>query len=257
MNERTASPCSVRDPGSAGRQQPAGPAQISYRVDDFTGFRRALLRPLPGEQAIGAWRPGAGRPRPAGTRVVGLPRRHPDLLQRADRQRELPAHRHAAGQRRDLVALLGYQPAPASPPPGTLAAIRSAAHPAEPLVIPAGMRLSSVATPGVAAQTFEVDAAASFTGPSSVPVTLVDTLADPTAHHEPAGRAGPSGSATAAAGRAGLTGVMTTGRWSPWPRSRRDDPGTGAVNTLVTFSAGAGGQRDSTAFPTGSTVGPR
>ena len=39
---------------------PPGLAQISYQVDDFTGFRRALLRPLPGEQAIGTWRPVPG-----------------------------------------------------------------------------------------------------------------------------------------------------------------------------------------------------
>ena len=31
---------------------PPGLATIAYRVDDFAGFRRALLRRLPGEQAL-------------------------------------------------------------------------------------------------------------------------------------------------------------------------------------------------------------
>jgi len=37
-----------------------GLAAISYRVDDFTGFRRALLTPLDGEQSLGPWRPAPG-----------------------------------------------------------------------------------------------------------------------------------------------------------------------------------------------------
>ena len=54
------SPCpcgNVSDPQVV--SNPPGLSQISYQVDDFTGFRRAMLRPLPGEQAIGAWRPAA------------------------------------------------------------------------------------------------------------------------------------------------------------------------------------------------------
>ncbi len=59
----------------------------------------------------------------------------------------------------DLVALLGYQPAPGLAATGTVAAIRKVGHPAEPLVIPAGMPLASQASAGVPSQTFETGAA--------------------------------------------------------------------------------------------------
>ena len=39
---------------------PPGLPAIADRVNDFAGFREALLQPLPGEQAIGAWRPVPG-----------------------------------------------------------------------------------------------------------------------------------------------------------------------------------------------------
>ena len=61
MSNETISGCScatAADPRVV--SNPPGLPEISYRVDDFTGFRRALLRPLAGEQAIGAWRPAPG-----------------------------------------------------------------------------------------------------------------------------------------------------------------------------------------------------
>src|SRR5262245_11007724 len=38
---------------------PAGLMSLAYRVGDFTSFRHALLKPLPNEEALAAWRPGA------------------------------------------------------------------------------------------------------------------------------------------------------------------------------------------------------
>ena len=141
MTEGTATPGSgTEDPQVV--SNPPGRAQISYRVDDFTGFRRAMLRPLAGEQAIGAWQPAPG-----------------DLGLQATRPASIA----------NLVALLGYEPAPGIAATGSIAAIRSAARPNEPLIIPAAMQLSSVATPGVPAQTFEVSAAASFASALKLP----------------------------------------------------------------------------------------
>ena len=68
------------------------------------------------------------------------------------------------------MALLGYSPAPGLAATGLVGAIRTSTRPDEPLVIPAGMQISSTATPGVPAQTFEVAAAGTFPGPSDVPV---------------------------------------------------------------------------------------
>ena len=63
--ESSACPCTTaQDPQVI--SNPAGLPDISYRVGDFTGFRRALLRPLPGEQAIRQLAAGTRRPRPAG-----------------------------------------------------------------------------------------------------------------------------------------------------------------------------------------------
>ena len=142
-------------------------------MDDFTGFRRALLRPLPGEQAIGAWQPAPGD---LGLQVLEWWAYLADVLTFYNERIANESYLRTAtqpGSVANLVALLGYEPAPGIAATGNLAAVSTAGHPAEPLVIPAGMSLSSTASPGVPSQTFEVDCRpASFTGPSNVPVTL-------------------------------------------------------------------------------------
>ena len=247
MSNGTASPCpcaQTQDPRVV--SNPPGLAQISYRVDDFTGFRRALLRRLPGEQAIGTWRPTPGD---LGLQVLEWWAYLGDLLAFYAERIANESYLRTATQRSsvaNLVALLGYQPAPGIAATGSVAAIRSAAHPGEPLVIPVGMRLSSSATPGVPSQTFEVAAAASFTGPSTIPAMLLPL--DATVQVNPDG----TPNSVLLAGR--VSGVkageklvvaaktfteddrwslVTVGALTPQP-----DPGTGAVNTLVTFSAG-------------------
>ncbi len=151
---------------------PPGLATIAYRVDDFGGFRRALLEPLSGEVALAGWRPTSGD---LGLQILEWWAYLGDILTFYNerianesylRAAELPAS--VAG----LVALLGYQPQPAIAAVGQVAAIRSATHPTEPLAIPAGMPLASTATPGVPIQTFEVTSATSFSGASDVPIGL-------------------------------------------------------------------------------------
>ena len=97
MSNGTPSPCPCGTP-----QDPQVVTNPPGLVADLLPGRR-LHRLPPGAAAPAARRAGdrplaarAGRPRPADTRMVGLPRRHPHLLQRAHRERELPAHRHAA-----------------------------------------------------------------------------------------------------------------------------------------------------------------
>jgi hypothetical protein len=225
---------------------PPGLAQISYQVDDFTGFRRALLRPLPSEQAIGTWRPVPGD---LGLQVLEWWAYLGDVLTFYNERIANESYLRTATQPAsvaNLVALLGYQPAPGIAASGYLAAVRSTAHPAEPLIIPAGLRLSSVATPGIPSQTFEVGAAGSFSGPSNVPVSLPpDTALARQADGTPqsvllAGRV----SGIRAGDRLILVDSLFTGRddgWSPVTVAAltpTTDPGTGVVNTLVTFAAG-------------------
>jgi hypothetical protein len=162
-----------------------GLSAISYRVDDFTGFRRALLRPLPGEQAINTWRPVPGD---LGLQILEWWAYLADVLTFYNERYANEDYLRTATQQAsiaNLVALLAYQPAPGIAATGMLAAVRNANHPDEELVIPAGMSLSSTATPGIPAQTFEVDAGGQFPGVSNVPVTVP---ADPTLHCDEYGR---------------------------------------------------------------------
>jgi predicted phage baseplate assembly protein len=227
---------------------PPGLAQISYRADDFTGFRRSLLRPLPGEQAIGVWRPTPGD---LGLQVLEWWAYLGDVLTFYNERIANESYLRTATQPdsiANLVALLGYAPGPGLAATGTVAVIGSAANQGLPLVIPAGLRLSSTAAPGVPAQTFEA-AAASFGGPSSVPVTLPP---DPSLQLGADGAvpsvllAGPvSGvragdrlvlASTGFSGQNDAWSLVTVGGTAPLA-----DPGSGVVSTLVTFSAAARG----------------
>ena len=248
MTEGTAPPGSgTQDPQVI--SNPPGRAQISYRVDDFTGFRRAMLRPLPGEQAIGAWRPAPGD---LGLQILEWWAYLADVLtfynERIANENYLRTATRPASIA-NLVALLGYEPAPGIAAIGSVAAIRSAARPNEPLIIPAGLQLSSAATPGVPAQTFEADAAASFTGPSTVPLTLppdTSLAVNPDGTPQSVLLAGRPGGIKAGdqllLAEQGFTGsddnwsLVTVGALTPVT-----DPGTGAVNTLVTFATGGWG----------------
>jgi hypothetical protein len=226
---------------------PPGLAQISDRVDDFAGFRQALLRPLPGEQAIGPWRPAPGD---LGLQVLEWWAYLGDVLTFYNERIANESYLRTAtqpGSVANLVALLGYQPAPGLAATGTLAAVRSPASPAnaEPLVVPAGLPVASVATSGVPSQTFEASTTASFTGPSSLPVTLAPGRAlavGPDGEVRSALLAGPvSGigagdrlllAGSAYAGQDDNWSLVTVGSVTPAP-----DPGTGVTNTLVGFSA--------------------
>ena len=151
---------------------PPGLSAIADRAGDFAGVREALLRPLPGEVAISGWRPAAGD---LGLQVLEWWAYLADILTFYNERYANESYLRTATRDvsvADLVALLGYRPAPGLAATGTLGVVRRPAHPSEPLVIPAGMPVGSVATPGIPAQTFEVDAAAAFTDPSQLPVAL-------------------------------------------------------------------------------------
>jgi len=249
MSSQASTPCPC-----AGTQNPQvvsnppGLEAISYRVDDFTGFRRALLRALPDEQAIGAWRPAPGD---LGLQVLEWWAYLGDVLTFYNERLANESYLRTATQPTSvagLVALLGYKPAPGIAASGKVAAVRTAANPGQPLVIPAGMQLSSAASAGVGAQTFEVDAKASFNGPSNVAVTLpADTAL----------ALGADGSLSVLlAGRISAVNVGdelllvadgfagTTDDWCQVNVSAIEpstDPGTGAVNTLVTLAGAASG----------------
>lgn len=239
----TACPCEMpQDPEVV--SNPPGLASITDRVDDFTGFRRALLRPLPGEQALGAWHPAPGD---LGLQFLEWWAYVADVLTFYNERianetylRTAQFPESIAG----LVALLGYLPAPGLAATGQVGAIRTTTRPAEPLVIPAGMQLSSTATPGIPVQTFEA-VGVTFPGLSDVTATLPPDTALSLTDTGPA--------SVLLAGR--VTGTKAGDRlllvakgWdgtedNTWSAvtvaevSPETDPGTGAVNTRVSFTS--------------------
>lgn len=242
---------------------PAAPS-ISYRVDDFTGFRRALLRALPGETALGAWRPVPGD---LGLQVLEWWAYLGDILtfynERVANEDYLRTAQFPASVA-GLVALLGYQLAPGVAATGQVAAVRNQSHPTEPLVLPQWMQISSAATAGVPAQIFEVTAPSSFSGATNVTATLApDPNLDATT-------TGPnsvllSGKVTAA--KVGDQLVLVAAGWAggddDWSLATvasvapETDPGTGAVNTRVTFGDATWGTLEPAAAPTDETVDRR
>jgi uncharacterized phage protein gp47/JayE len=266
------SPCPCSDePDPQVVSNPPGLPAISYRVDDFTGFRRALLRSLPGEQAIGNWQGGPDdqalvnwRPTEGdlGLQVLEWWAYLADVLTFYNerianesylRTAQLPASLD------NLVALIGYQPAPGLAATGQVAAVRSNGSPGQELLVPAGMRLASAAANGIPSQTFEVTTTTTTTidGPSRIPVTL-----EPDATLRLAGgNPGPPASVLLQGTVSGIKPqdrlLLVPAVWDVFDDSwswvtvesvtKMPDPGSGTTNTLVTFvtsgpSAGWGPQ---------------
>lgn len=241
---------------------------ISYRADDFTGFRRALLTPLDGEQSLGPWRPAPGD---LGLQMIEWWAYLADILTFYN---ERIANESYLGTAQfpesiaGLVDLLGYAPAPGLAATGQIGAIRTSTRPAEALVIPAGMQISSTATPGVPAQTFEVASAGTFPGPTDVFATLPP---DPRLRVTATGPASVLLAGRVSGAKPGDQLLLAEAGWDGtgdnWSQvtvgtvSPETDPGTGAVNTRVAFTGAAvwgttPGPKPGAARPTGPGTRP-
>jgi hypothetical protein len=162
-------PCGAADCPDA-VTNPAGQSQISYRATDFSQIREALLQPLTGEQSLVGWNPAVGD---LGLQMLEWWAYLGDVLTfyneriaNEDYLRTATFPSNIAG----LVDLIGYQPKPGVAAIGQVAALRTVAHPNEPLVVPMGMGIASTATPGVPSQNFEVSATQTFNGPAQIGV---------------------------------------------------------------------------------------
>jgi Baseplate J-like protein len=228
-------------------------AAIPYQAGDFASFRRALLRPLPGEQAINDWRPVTGD---LGLQVLEWWAYLADVLSFYNERYANESYLSTATQPGNIAnqaAMLGYQPTPGIAATGTLAAISSARQSADLLVLPAGMSVSSTAAAGIPSQVFEVDSVdpfVTFTGPSTVPVALPSdrTLKQDPDNGSPlsvliAGRV----SGVKAGDRLVLVDRNFTGADDFWSLvtvaalTPATDPATGVVNTVVSFRPGGWG----------------
>jgi Baseplate J-like protein len=162
-------PCSGQQCEDAVTNLP-GLSQIAYRATDFAQIREALLQPINGESSLYGWHPATGD---LGLQILEWWAYLGDILTFYNERfaneaylRTVTMPQNLAG----LVDLIGYQPRPAVAATGQLAAVRSASHPNEPLVIPQGMALASSATAGVPAQKFVVSSQQTFPAPAQVQV---------------------------------------------------------------------------------------
>jgi predicted phage baseplate assembly protein len=225
-----------------------GLSQISYRSTDFSQIREALLQPLDGEVSLVGWHPAVGD---LGLQVLEWWAYLGDILTfyneriaNEDYLRTVTMPQNLAG----LVDLIGYRPKPAVAAAGQLAAVRSASHPNEPLVIPQGMALASSASAGVPAQNFVVSSAQNFTGTALVQVM---PYPDPTLVQNNANN-GPASvmlQGKASGLKVGDFVLLVESGWAGsdhgwcWTTiaslAHTADPNTNATNTLVTFDGSA------------------
>jgi hypothetical protein len=156
---------------------PSGLAAIAYRVGDFTTFRDAMLRHLPGERELIMWRPTASDD--LGLQLVDWWAYIADILTFYNERIANEAYLGTAVLARSvtrLVGLLGYRPRPGI---GAVATLSVLASGPAPLLLPAGLAIASKASPSLDPQTFETTAAVTFAQPTSVSGPEPEDLNDP------------------------------------------------------------------------------
>ena len=155
----------------------AGLNQIAYRVGDYTTFREALLRALPGEtsltntvngQVVQIWRPGAKGDLAA--QMMEWWAYLADILTFYNERTANQAYLRTASPPETvnrLVRLLGYRPRPGIGATGVLAALMNVTASFK---LPQGFQIQSKAGPGQQPQIFELNEAMPITQPDSIPV---------------------------------------------------------------------------------------
>jgi hypothetical protein len=147
-------------------------SHIAYRIGTYTDFRRAVLTPLPGEQALSiagvpVWRTdGAGDLAVMAAEwfatIADILTFYNERIANQDylRTADLP------DSVTHLIALLGYRPRPAISATGTLAALVAAG---QSTILPKGLQFQSKPSPGQQPQTFELMADTRITPPDQLP----------------------------------------------------------------------------------------
>ena len=108
---------------------PPGLSSIAYRVGDFNSFRRALLRPLAGEQSLGPWEPVPGD---LGLQVLEWWAYIADILTFYNERIANESYLNTAVLPESIqrtIGILGYRPRPGIGATGTLAALMTGITP--------------------------------------------------------------------------------------------------------------------------------
>jgi hypothetical protein len=157
---------------------PANQPQVLYRIGDYLAFRDRLLRPLPGEQQLNLWRPGA-----EGDLAVQMMEWWAylaDILTFYDERIANECYLRTAQLPESvnhLVQILGYRPRPAFGAKVTLAGLVTPSA-RLPVMLPKGLQVQSKPGPGLPPQVFELEATSSLQGPDVITsvVTPASTL---------------------------------------------------------------------------------
>lgn len=165
-----------------------GQSVLSYRVGDFTAFRRALLQSLPGETELSSTQGSVTTQiwRPTGHGDLALQMMEwwaylADILTFYNQRIANQAYLGTADLPQSvngLVRLLGYRPRPGIGATGTLAAL---ANTPLPFTLPQGFAIQSKPGPGQQPQVFEVSADTTVGVPPTGPVSQEQMLGAVTA----------------------------------------------------------------------------
>lgn len=163
---------------------PPNQPAIAYRVGDYTAFRHALLRALPGEseltqmvdgQTVQVWRPGAEGD--LAVQMIEWWAYLSDILTFYNERIATQAYLAVADLPESvnrLIQLLGYRPRPGIGATGTLAALLSGT---KPVTLPAGFQVQSKPGPGQQPQIFELTAATTVRPPDRIATRPVPATA--------------------------------------------------------------------------------
>jgi hypothetical protein len=173
-----ASPCPCGTPEFPAQIcNPPGLPAIAYRAGDYLAFRHRLLQPLPAEQELTQWQPGA-----TGDLAVQMIEWWAYLADILTFYNERFANEQYLGTAlqpasvNHLVQLLGYRPRPALGSRGTLAALLTSTA-RLPVTLPAGMQIQSKPAPGASPQIFELDQTVQLTAPDIISAQAVPASA--------------------------------------------------------------------------------
>ncbi len=145
-----------------------GHAVLAGRVGDYLAFRHQLLRALPGEIELPAWRPGAEGD--LAVQMLEWWAYLADILTFYNERILNEAYLRTAllpESVNHLVQILGYRPRPALGARGVVAALLNPGA-RVPLMLPAGLALQSKPGPGQQPQVFELDAPTTVGAPDAI-----------------------------------------------------------------------------------------
>jgi hypothetical protein len=151
---------------------------VAYRIGDYSGFRAALLRGLPGEVALAAWNPATGD---LALQLIEWWAYVSDILTFYNERAANGAYLATAtlpGSVERLVQVLGYRPRPGIGARGVLGAVLASTTSGT-VTIAQRFAVQSKASAGQQPQVFELDKDTDLALPAVAPVPVAQVVSIP------------------------------------------------------------------------------